>query len=135
MWRGLGGEPRCGFADQGDHIGNALGAVGAQLTAEIKRGERRFDVGLANVGGVFALDGFQDERDDAFGDPGIAIGKESQLAIALRGVNPDAGGAAPNECRIGFQRVGHFWQSLTQIDQQAVSIIGVEKIIVIIHIG
>ena len=44
-----------GFPDQGDHVGNALSAVGAQLCLEIEGRELAFDICRDDIGGYPVL--------------------------------------------------------------------------------
>ena len=51
---------------------------------QVERRERRGDVESRDLGGRLVLHRGQDQRDDALGDRGIAVGEEMQPAVVSR---------------------------------------------------
>src|SRR3546814_19711725 len=93
-------------------------------------GERGGDVHVGDLGGGLVLHRGEDQRDDAFGDRGIAVGEEVEPAIvAGHRINPDARRAAAHQRRVGLERVGHRLEGATEFDQQALATVAVEQII------
>ena len=79
------GQPCRALADQRDHVGNALGAVGRQLRVRLNGSSApAMSVAATSAGGP-VLHRRQDQRDDALGDRGIAVGEEMQAAVGQRG--------------------------------------------------
>ena len=82
------------------------------------------------------MDGEKNKGYYAFGDRRIAVCEEVKAAIIEAGrIDPDTRRTAPDERRIGLQDIGHRFKRPAQIDQQAVSIICVEKFIFVLDIG
>ena len=85
---GRGGVALGGLLHERDHVGYALGAVGAEMLAQLERRERFGDVDRGDLGRGLVLDRRKDQRDDALGDRGIAVGEEVQPAVARRSDRP-----------------------------------------------
>src|SRR3546814_17610733 len=78
------------------------------LARQVEGGERGGDVHVGDLGGGLVLHRGEDQRDDAFGDRGIAVGEEVEPAIvAGHRINPDARRAAAHPRRGGLERGGH----------------------------
>ena len=84
-----------------DHGGEAVGACGREVLFEsylVDKGE----VGVEDVLRCLAVEGADEERDDAFGDDGVAVGLEPEFAVVVLTAEPNAALAAFDEVVVGF---------------------------------
>ena len=94
------------------------------------------DVGCRDLGRRPVLHRGQDQRDDALGDRGIAVGEEMQPAVGqARRIDPGRRRAAAHLGRVGLERVGHRLELAAQVDQQPIAILAVEELIFLGDVG
>lgn len=68
----------CCFADQCNHVGDALCSVRTELVLEVERSQHGFDIGLEDRGWFAILHRQQHERNDPLCDGGIAVSQEME---------------------------------------------------------
>src|SRR3546814_19432145 len=98
------------------------------MVSEVERRQRALDIGRKDLLGAPILDGKENQRHDALGDGGVAIGQEVKGAVlALDRVEPDRRRAAPDPRRVGLERVGHRFKGAAEVDHPTITIIGLKK--------
>ena len=86
------------------------------------------DVGGGDFVGRAVLHRGDDQRDDALGDRGIAVGEEMQPpGFGLGRIDPDTGRTAAHQRRVGLERGRHRIQLAAEFDEQAVALVAIEK--------
>jgi len=93
-----------------------LCAVGRQLVLQIEGRERGSDIHIGHFARGLILNRCDHQRDDPFGDRGIAVSQKMQSIAIFGGIDPHAGRTAAHEGRIGFERIGHIVQLAAKLD-------------------
>jgi len=55
--------------------------------------------------------------------------------VGLHRIDPHGCRAAANQRRIGLQRIGHWFEIASEVDQKAVAVVGFEEVIFLMDIG
>ena len=91
---------------------------------------------VGDLGRRAVLDRRQDQRDDALGDRGIAVGEEMEPAVVASGrIDPHRRRAAAHLGRVGLERVGHRLELAAKVDQQPIAVLAVEQLIIVGDVG